>query len=482
MEEIGQRQHLSRQKEDRPESFDAVKGSVRSVFSAFVFLGILVSAIRPGFGDAGAGRLNLGTPAEKESWVSTGWTPLQLSLFNPVQIFEENDDVYGFRFNLLYGKNRNMFGLDLGIVNSTRHFGGFQVGLWNETYDVYGFQIGLIGNVARGPGEIDPAVFKRYEDADQLIGSYKNFGGVGEIIKRISRLSLVLSPMILGRADVYGAQISLGFNSAGRVIGFQCCGIFNSATGNVVGFQVGLLYNFAEDVYGFQLAPIGLNRARDLYGIQLNVLGANLATGRSIGLQISILGNTAAELYGLQLGFFNLGGGGGIQIGFVNLGQPFGGIQAGFMNRGGVNGISIGVINQHELPVNGIAIALENGGGGSLKGMQIALLENVTRSAAGLQVAGLWNRNTGDMYGLQVAGIFNNTDRLVGVQVGSINIAGRAKGVQIGVVNYAESLYGLQIGLINIHRNGILFLPIFNFGTKDEADQACRFSRDCPAG
>jgi hypothetical protein len=43
--------------------------------------------------------------------------PIQLSLFNPVQIVPEDQSVKGFRFNLLYGKNAAMTGLDIGLVN-----------------------------------------------------------------------------------------------------------------------------------------------------------------------------------------------------------------------------------------------------------------------------------------------------------------------------------------------------------------------------
>ena len=45
--------------------------------------------------------------------------PIQLSLFNPIQIVPESESVSGFRFNLIYGKNANVTGLDLGLVNQT---------------------------------------------------------------------------------------------------------------------------------------------------------------------------------------------------------------------------------------------------------------------------------------------------------------------------------------------------------------------------
>ena len=45
--------------------------------------------------------------------------PIQLSLFNPVQIVPEDQSVKGFRFNLIYGKNATVTGLDIGLVNMT---------------------------------------------------------------------------------------------------------------------------------------------------------------------------------------------------------------------------------------------------------------------------------------------------------------------------------------------------------------------------
>jgi hypothetical protein len=51
--------------------------------------------------------------------------PIQVALFNPVQIFPENNSIAGLRLNIIYGKNVNVSGLDWGFVNSTT---GKQVG------------------------------------------------------------------------------------------------------------------------------------------------------------------------------------------------------------------------------------------------------------------------------------------------------------------------------------------------------------------
>ena len=45
--------------------------------------------------------------------------PVNLSLFSPVALVKPEDGVTAFRFNLLYGKNASVKGVDLGLVNHT---------------------------------------------------------------------------------------------------------------------------------------------------------------------------------------------------------------------------------------------------------------------------------------------------------------------------------------------------------------------------
>ncbi len=102
--------------------------------------------------------------------------PVQLALFNPVQIFPEQQAIAGLRLNLIYGKNTRVEGLDLGLVNHTTsglsqgvQFGfvgyneadftgwmdntiniskgsckGLQWGLVNHTKSMNGVQLGLV--------------------------------------------------------------------------------------------------------------------------------------------------------------------------------------------------------------------------------------------------------------------------------------------------------------------------------------------------
>ena len=102
--------------------------------------------------------------------------PIQLALFNPVQIFPETTSITGLRLSLIYGRNVSVTGLDLGLVNHTTtgpfmgvQFGGvgladsdftgwqdcwvnvtkgkmegFQWGLVNYANHASGFQLGLV--------------------------------------------------------------------------------------------------------------------------------------------------------------------------------------------------------------------------------------------------------------------------------------------------------------------------------------------------
>ena len=91
--------------------------------------------------------------------------PIQLSLFTPVQIFNENVPISGIRLSLIYGRSVSVTGLDWGLVNhtTTGKFTGVQFGAvgiadtdfkgWQDNWvnvvkgDFEGFQWGAV-NVA----------------------------------------------------------------------------------------------------------------------------------------------------------------------------------------------------------------------------------------------------------------------------------------------------------------------------------------------
>ena len=56
----------------------------------------------------------------------------QFSFFNPIQVFPEQDSVRALRFNMLYGYNKDITGLDFGTVNRVSgNLSGVQLGVFN---------------------------------------------------------------------------------------------------------------------------------------------------------------------------------------------------------------------------------------------------------------------------------------------------------------------------------------------------------------
>ena len=132
------------------------------------------------------------------------FTPVQLSLYAPVQIAPEDCDVNGVRIALIYGVNRHLHGAD--------------VGLWNVlTGNHYGVQIG--GLVAKRGGEAYGV----------------NIAGLVNITD----------------GDDAGVSLAGIYNSAGGIHGVQLAGCHARAK-KITGIQFSL-FNYCEDLYGVQL-------------------------------------------------------------------------------------------------------------------------------------------------------------------------------------------------------------------------------------
>lgn len=78
--------------------------------------------------------------------------PIQLSLFSPIQLFNENTSITGIRLSLLYGRNTSVTGLDWGLVNHCTggKSMGAQFGLVNlMDSDFSGLEHGFVNSVKR---------------------------------------------------------------------------------------------------------------------------------------------------------------------------------------------------------------------------------------------------------------------------------------------------------------------------------------------
>ncbi|NQT96425.1 MAG: hypothetical protein HQ562_01655 [Candidatus Marinimicrobia bacterium] len=85
------------------------------------------------------------SPLDNESW-----SPIQFALAYPQQMLPESVKIYGFRFNLVYGKNHSVYGIDIGLINELNHdLMGLQGGLNNQADRVFGLQYGVLNTCSQ---------------------------------------------------------------------------------------------------------------------------------------------------------------------------------------------------------------------------------------------------------------------------------------------------------------------------------------------
>ncbi len=144
--------------------------------------------------------------------VGRGATPFQLAFAAQVQMLPDTWDVMGLRVDLVAGCNRNVSGLDLGLLNESDGWEyGLQVGgLWN---DVHGSMAGL-----------------------QVAGLVNTTGA---------------------KDRCQGLQVA-GANLGGATDGVQI-GVFNEAAGGMTGVQIGLVNISDRPLMGMQIGLINLD-------------------------------------------------------------------------------------------------------------------------------------------------------------------------------------------------------------------------------
>jgi hypothetical protein len=145
----------------------------------------------------------------------TSW---QVSFIHPLQVYSDDYSVDCFRLDIIYGVNEDVKGVDIGMINETKHnvhgfewglvnqvkddFGGWQLGLVNEVHhDFKGFQLGLLANRTKGSCQgFQASVF--FNDAEEDL--------------RGLQLGIVNNT-----GSLYGVQIGLlNFNDDERYLGF----------------------------------------------------------------------------------------------------------------------------------------------------------------------------------------------------------------------------------------------------------------------
>lgn len=139
--------------------------------------------------------------------------PIQFSLFNPVQMLDENASVKGVRLSLFYGVNDNITGVDYGLIYN------------RVKKNVIGGQSGLVNNVGG------------------------NFGGQQSGAVNITN------------GNFNGLQFGLVNLSKGGFVGVQVGVIYNYA-GTMNGIQLGLINN-TENLSGLQIGLVNINGSKD---------------------------------------------------------------------------------------------------------------------------------------------------------------------------------------------------------------------------
>lgn len=160
-------------------------------------------------------------------------TPLSLGIAPPVQFPSDEFTVTGLRTSVLWGRHRDLYGIDIG-------------GLGNITEQTF-TGIGLSG------------VFNYTQGTTTVLG-----------------LQLAgLTNINTNKTSVYGLQAALGANintAASSVAGVQLAVANVSPFTDIYGFQLGV-YNKAQEVYGVQIGLI--NVASNLHGVQIGLLNFN---------------------------------------------------------------------------------------------------------------------------------------------------------------------------------------------------------------
>ena len=164
--------------------------------------------------------------------------PFQFGFWAPdLQIADVTEDVRGLRIDIFYGENRNVSGVDLGIVNSTTgDFVGFGWAPGANLVDGSAVGVQWSWIYSRTTGE-----FTGWQTA--IVSRIGGYGSCG----------LQTGWVTLNESDFTGAQIGL-FNKAETLKGLQL-GIVNYAERLDGGLQIGLV-NYAANSDLYKVLPI----------------------------------------------------------------------------------------------------------------------------------------------------------------------------------------------------------------------------------
>jgi hypothetical protein len=160
--------------------------------------------------------------------------PFQLSLWESVQIVDSTRPIHGVRLALPYGRNSDVYGLDVGIINRIDH-------------DLEGVQFSITGIV---DGDMKGLQYNWF---------FSSVGGEAQGAQMsVVNLAGTLEGAQLGAVNV--AQSG----GAGAALGFV-----NVSRGPTVGAELGIV-NYASRIEGVQFGLV--NVTEHLHGVQIGLV------------------------------------------------------------------------------------------------------------------------------------------------------------------------------------------------------------------
>lgn len=254
--------------------------------------------------------------------------PIQIALYNPIQIVHRDTSIHGLRLNLLYGENYDVVGFDFGVKNNVSHnFSGLQLGLFSYVRgDSLGIQLGISSYVDGNVTGIQAGIVQVSESS--VTGAH--VGIYNEIRSRLDGLQL---GVVNYTYEVKGIQWGI-LNASFRMEGLQISTLnwTQELSGTQLGwFNIATRSTDASSIpnAAFQVGIIQFSNS-SLIGAQIG--GINIVRGQVRGFQWSSV-NYADEVKHLQLGALNAASiVEGLQLGLVNWTQELRGVQVGLIN------------------------------------------------------------------------------------------------------------------------------------------------------
>jgi len=192
--------------------------------------------------------------------------PIQLALFDPIQLVPASDSIRGLRLTVFYTANKDVSGLSLamGVNRATGDVNGVEIGLanWVEG-SAYGGQLGFVNHAGK-----------------RFVGM--QWGAVNVTEGDSTGLQLGF----INWADQYTNAVQLGavnISKRGSVGGE--IGIVNYNESSLDGFQAGI-FNYAGEMHGLQLGLI--NYTKSLNGLQIGLGNYN---GNKKPMEFMVLAN-----------------------------------------------------------------------------------------------------------------------------------------------------------------------------------------------